>query len=72
MLTGVVPRQLQFQLLHLFDQERDVLQQVLVLEQELVHTCLRLQACRRLRSQLVLQQVDLRGRRHTVTSEYTQ
>lgn len=49
-----------------------MLQQVLVLEQELVHTCLCLQACRCLRSQLVLQQVDLWDRRHNVTSECTQ
>lgn len=67
MLTSVVPRQLQLQLLHLFDQERDVLQQVLVLEQELVHACLGLQPCRCLCSQLVLQQVDLCDRERWVS-----
>lgn len=66
-LTGGVPCQLQLQLLHLLDQERDVLQQVLVLEQELVHASLGLQPCRRLRGQLVLQQVDLRDRREWVS-----
>lgn len=66
-LTCVVPRQLQLQLLHLFDQERDVLQQVLVLEQELVHACLGLQPCRCLRGQLVLQQVDLCDRERWVS-----
>jgi len=66
-LTGGVPRQLQLQLLHLFDQERDVLQQVLVLEQELVHASLGLQPCCRLRGELVLQQVDLCDRRGWVS-----
>lgn len=67
MLTGVVPRQLQLQLLHLFDQEGDVLQQVLVLEQELVHASLGLQPRRRLRGQLVLQQMDLGDRKEWVS-----
>lgn len=44
-----------------------MLQQVLVLEQELVHASLGLQPCRRLRGQLVLQQVDLRDRREWVS-----
>lgn len=66
-LTGVVPRQLQLQLLHLFDQEGDVLQQVLVLEQELVHASLGLQPRRRLRGQLVLQQMDLGDRKEWVS-----
>lgn len=58
-LTGILSRELQLQLLHLLDQQRDVLQQVLVLQQELVHAGLCLQPRSRFGSQLVLQQVNL-------------
>lgn len=59
-LTGALSRQLQLQLLHLPDQQGHVLQGIPVLQQELVHAGLRLQPRRRLRSQLVLQQVNLK------------
>lgn len=58
-LTSVLARELQLQLLHLPDQQGDVLQHVLILQQELVHASLGLQPCRSLGSQLVLQQVNL-------------
>lgn len=58
-LTGVLSGQLQLQLLHLPDQQGHVLQCVPVLQQQLVHAGLRLQPRRRLRRQLVLQQVNL-------------
>lgn len=66
-LTGVLSRQLQLQLLHLLDQQRDVLEHVFVLQQELVYSCLGLQPRRSLGSQLILQQVNLerRGGRET-------
>lgn len=62
-LTGVWSRHLGLQLLDLFNQQGDVLQQVLVLQQQLVDSSLGLQPSRGLRAQLVLQQVDLHRRR---------
>lgn len=58
-LTGVGPRHLGLQLLNLFNQQGDVLQQVFVLQQQLVDSSLRLQSGRGLRAQLVPQKVDL-------------
>lgn len=58
-LTGVRPGHLGLQLLNLFNQQRDVLQQVFVLQQQLVDSSLRLQSGRGLRVQLVPQKVDL-------------
>lgn len=60
-LTGALSRQPPLQLLHLADQQGDVLQRVAVLQQQLVHAGLRLQPRRRLGRQLLLQQVHLRG-----------
>lgn len=63
LLTGVWSRHLGLQLLDLFNQQRDVLQQVFVLQQQLVYSSLGLQPRRGLCTQLVLQQVDLHRRR---------
>lgn len=60
LLTGVRSRHLGLQLLKLFDQQGDVLQQVFVLQQQLVDPGLGLQSGRGLRAQLVPQEVDLR------------
>lgn len=62
-LTGVWSGHLGLQLLDLFNQQGDVLQQVFVLQQQLVDPSLGLQSSRGLRAQLVLQQVDLHRRR---------
>lgn len=59
LLTGVGPRHLGLQLLKLFNQQGDVLQQVFVLQQKLVDSSLRLQSGRGLGAQLVPQKVDL-------------
>lgn len=61
-LTGVRPGHLGLQLLNLFNQQGDVLQQVFVLQQQLVDSSLRLQSGRGLRVQLVPQEVDLQER----------
>lgn len=62
-LTWVWSRHLGLQLLDLFHQQRDVLQQVFVLQQQLMDSSLGLQPSRGLRAQLVLQQVHLTGGR---------
>lgn len=67
LLTGIWSRHLGLQLLDLFNQQRDVLQQVFVLQQQLVDSSLGLQPRRGLRTQLVLQQVDLHRRRYRWT-----
>lgn len=59
LLTGVWSRHLGLQLLDLFNQQGDVLQQVFVLQEQLVDSSLGLQPSRGLRTQLVLQQVNL-------------
>lgn len=59
LLTGVWSSHFGLQILDLFNQQRDVLQQVFVLQQQLVDASLGLQPRRSLRTQLVLQQVDL-------------
>lgn len=58
-LTGIWSRHLVFELLDLFNQQGDVLQQVSVLQQQLMDPSLGLQPGRGLSTQLVLQQVDL-------------
>lgn len=55
-------RELGLQLLQLADQQRQVLQQVPVLQQELVHAGLSLHARRTLRRHLILQQLHLNPR----------
>lgn len=59
LLTGVRPGHLGLQLLNLFNQQGDVLQQVFVLQQQLVDSSLSLQSGRGLCAQLVPQKVDL-------------
>lgn len=59
-LTGIWSSHLGLQLLDLFNQQGDVLQQVFVLQQQLMDPSLGLQPSRGLGTQLVLQQVDLR------------
>lgn len=58
-LTGIWSRHFGLQFLDLFNQQRDVLQQVFVLEEQLVDASLGLQPSRGLRTQLVLQEMDL-------------
>ena len=70
LLTAVWPRHLGLQLLDLFNQQRDVLQQVFVLQQQLVDSSLGLQPSRGLRTQLVLQQVDLYNKTCNRSSVY--
>lgn len=58
-LTAVASSHAGLQLLDLFHQQGDVLQQVFVLQQQLVNSGLSLQTCSGLGTQLVLQQVNL-------------
>lgn len=53
-LTGIVSRHLGFQLLDLFNEQGDVLQQVFVLQKQLVDSSLGLQSSCGLSTQLVL------------------
>lgn len=62
-LTGAWSCNLGLELLELFNQQRDVLEQVFVLQQQLMDSGLSLQPSRGLRTQLVLQQVDLKNMR---------
>lgn len=62
-LTGIWSAHLGLQLLDLFNQQGDVLQQVFVLQQQLVDTSLGLQSGRGLGAQLVLQEVHLEEER---------
>lgn len=61
-LTQVWSRNLGLQLLDLFNQQGDVLQQIFVLQQQLMNPSLSLQTSRGLGTQLVLQEVDLHRR----------
>lgn len=58
-LTGIWSRHFGLQFLDLFNQQRDVLQQVFVLEEQLVDASLGLQPSCGLCTQLVLQEMDL-------------
>lgn len=70
-LTGIWSRYFGLQFLDLFNQQRDVLQQVFVLEEQLVDSSLGLQPSRGLRTQLVLQEMDLQQKMWGVKSLLT-
>lgn len=70
-LTGIWSRHFGLQFLDLFNQQRDVLQQVFVLEEQLVDASLGLQPSRGLCTQLVLQEMDLQQKMWGVKSLLT-